>query len=236
MILGTDISHWEDNPNTPQEINFEVMKSAGAQFCIFKATQAKWTDRVFQISWADCRGVLPRGAYCYLDWSIPAIEQAIYFCNAIKNDPPELPPIVDFECRKNNPAGTTGQLWNWLTYVEEHTGKVPMIYTAPYYWYEFGSTNIAWKKYPLWIANYGVVKPLIPLPWTDYTFWQYTDKGDGKKYGCEALGVDLNWFNGGKEQLDALCGITTPPTVPPTLQQKVEALYEQGKLHGWTLP
>jgi len=235
MLLGVDISHWEDNPLTPQEINFEVMKAAGANFVIFKATQAKYTDRVFQISWADAKGVLPRGAYCYLDWTIPAIEQAIYFVNAIKDDPGELPPIVDFECRKNVPGGTTGELWNFITYVEEHIGRTPMIYTAPYYWFEFGNKNIGWKRFPLWIANYQVVKPFVPAPWTEWSFWQYTSTGDGHKYGCEAAGIDLNWFNGGIEELNKLCGITSP-TTPPTMQQKVEALYEQGKLHGWTLP
>lgn len=235
MLLGTDISHWEDNPSTPQEINFDVMKSAGAYYCIFKATQNKFTDRVFKISWADAKGVFPRGAYCYLDYSISGLEQAKYFCEAIANDPPEIPPIIDFECRVNAPINANGHLWNWLDYVEDNTGRVPMIYTSPSYWKEYGSPHPAWGKYLLWIANYQAVKPYVPAPWSKYTFWQYTSTGDGQKYGCEALGIDLNWFNGTYEDLLKLCGVT-PPSVPPTLEQKVEALYEQGKLHGWTLP
>lgn len=237
MIIGSDISHWEDSPLTPQEINFNVMKAAGAKFCIFKATQALFTDRVFQISWSDCKGILPRGAYCYLDWTKTGLEQAKYFVDTVygKGDDPELPPIADFESRINIPSGgVSGHLWNFVDYVEKQTGKIPIIYTSPDYWKNFGSPHIAWKKYPLWIANYYVVKPSIPLPWTDFLFWQYTDRGDGLKYGCEAKEVDLNWFNGTEQDLSVLCGNGTPPAL--TIEQKVEALYEQGKQHGWTLP
>jgi lysozyme len=234
MILGTDISKWQDDFTTPQEINFNVMKSAGAQFVFIKASQAKFTDKLFLNSWSDAKGIIPRGAYHYLDYSIPAIQQAIYFCSVIKDDPGELPPVVDFECRTNVPAGTTGELWNFVIYVEEHTGRVPIIYTGPYYWYEFGSKNIGWKKYPLWIANYQVVKPLIPAPWTDFLFWQYTNKGNGLQYGVESKQIDLNWFNGTNNDLMTFCG-STPPA-PLSQEQKVDLLYEQGKLHGWTLP
>jgi lysozyme len=235
MILGTDISKWEDDPSTPKKIDFNIMKSAGAQFCIFKASQAQFTDKVFQISWGDCKGVMPRGAYHYLDYSISGLKQAEYFCNVIANDPPEIPPIVDFECRVNIPSKPNGELWNFVSYVEKTTGRIPIIYSSPSYWKEFGSSNYGWHKFPLWIANYRVNTPTIPAPWTEYLFWQFTDRGDGKTYGVEAKMIDLNWFNGTQEDLDKLCGVT-PPSVPLTLQQKVDALYEQGKSHGWTLP
>jgi len=134
MILGTDISHWEDNPNTPQEINFIKMRDAGAKFCIFKASQAWYSDLVFRISWPDCKGILPRGAYHYLDWTKTGLSQAEFFCDTIKADPPDLPPIVDFECRYKVPANANGDLWKFQTYGEAHTGRVPMIYTGPDYW------------------------------------------------------------------------------------------------------
>lgn len=234
MVIGTDISHWEDNPNTPQKIDFQKMKAAGAEFCIFKASQSWWTDLVFRISWNDCKGVMPRGAYHYLDWSKPGIKQAEYFCDVIKDDPPELPPIVDYECRKNVPLDANGHLWNFLTYVEKVTGRIPIIYTSPDYWKNYGSSNSGWAKYPLWIANYNVMKPYIPRPWNKWLLWQYTDKGDGKLFGAEALGIDLNYFNGTKEELSALCGVTSPVVL--TLEQKVNLLYEQAKQHGWTIP
>jgi lysozyme len=231
-ILGTDISHWEDDPNTPKLIDFDKMKAAGTWFVIFKATQATFTDSVFKSSWSLPKGKLLRGAFCYLDYTKSGVEQAEYFCNAIKNDPPELPPIVDFECRVSIPKNPSGDLWNWLVYVEKTTGHIPIIYSGPDYWKNYGSTNIGWKKYPLWIANYGVIKPSIPLPWTDWLFWQFTDRGNGNIYGAESAGIDLDYFNGSYEQLQAICNIVAP-TPPLTLEQKVDVLYQQAQIHGW---
>jgi GH25 family lysozyme M1 (1,4-beta-N-acetylmuramidase) len=216
MQLGCDISHWQDAPGTPKEINFTQMKMAGANFVIFKATQGKWTDRVYQISWDDAGGVLPRGAYCYLDYSVSGLEQAKYFCNAIMANPmPELCIVADFECRVNVPANANAHLWNWLEYVEKQTKIVPWIYTGPSYWKEFGSTKVAWKKYPLWIANYSVSKPTIPKPWTECICWQFTSKGNGTLFGAESLNIDLDYL---------YTTLPLPPVPAPTLEERVTAL------------
>jgi lysozyme len=233
-ILGVDISHWEDNPDTPKKIDFNMMKAAGAQFCIFKASQAWKPDLVFQISWADCKGILPRGAYHYLDYTKTGLDQAKYFCDLISKDPPEIPPIVDYECKVNIPTNANGQLWNFLTYVEVTTHRVPIIYSSPDYWKNYGTPAVGWKKYPLWIANYQVTKPFIPAPWLEWKFWQYTDKGDGHKYGVEALGIDLNYYNGTYEQLQAFCNIAVPPPVL-TLEQRVAILEREAKKLNWNL-
>jgi lysozyme len=232
MILGTDISHWQDSPETPKEIDFNKMKSAGAQFVFFKASQAKWTDKVFASSWANAKGIMPRGAYHYLDWSSPGVEQAKYFCDVIANDPPEIPPVVDFEERKNVPANANGQLWNFVTYVEGVTRRIPMIYTSPAYWKEFGSPNSGWRKYPLWIANYYANLPAIPKPWNSWVFWQFTPKGMGSIFGVESIGIDLDYFNGTYDQLLAFCNIKKPE---PTSDEKLQILWREAASHGWHL-
>ena len=234
MKIGVDISRWDDDPNTVKEIDFNQMKMAGAEFVYFKATQAKFTDRVFQTSWADAKGILPRGCYCFLDWSVSGLEQAKYFCDVIKNDPGELPPVADFEYRVNVPTNAKDELWNWLTYVEQHTNKIPLIYTSPSYWVEFGSKHLAWTKYGLWIANYKVQQPVIPAPWKTYILWQFTDKGDGTLFGAESKSIDLNYFGGTETEFAQFCGNYVQP--PLTIPQKVDLLYEQGKIHGWALP
>jgi lysozyme len=238
MILGTDISHWEDNPETPKEIDFNQMKMAGANFCIFKSTQGKThVDRVFQISWADCKGIMPRGVFHWIDWTCPGLDQAKHFVDVVygKGDDPEITPVIDFEDRNNVPARSVanGHLWNWLQYVEKTTNRVPMIYTSPAYWAEFGNNNVAWRKYRLWIANYGVLKPAIPAPWIDYAIWQYTAKGNGKMFGAEAVEMDLNWFNGTYEDLMKWCGTPLPQT--KTLEERVSILETQAHAHGWNL-
>lgn len=225
-VLGADISHWEDNPTTPQLINFIKMKAAGAYFVIFKATQGIYIrDNVFVSSWANA-SVLLRGAYHFLDWTASADKQAAHFAGTIANHILDLPPIVDFECRLNVPSKTVtiSELWNFVTYLETHTGRVPMIYTSPSYWREYGSTSAMWSRYPLWIAHYGVAKPTIPFPWLTHHIWQYTATGDGIAYGCEAKELDLNYYNGSIADLYHFVGQTTPPT-QSTDQEKLTKLW-----------
>jgi hypothetical protein len=79
-------------------------------------------------------------------------------------------------------------------------------------------------EYPLWVATYPYVmspfaRPYMPSPWTDWTIWQYTDKGDGKKYGVQAKAVDLNYFKGTYNDLLAFLdkAPVTPPAPPPKI-------------------
>ena len=229
-VLGTDISHWQDNPNTTQPIDFIKMKAAGANFCIFKATQGIYfKDRVFLSMWDDASNLI-RGAFHFLDWSADAAKQAAHFVNTIAGHKLDFPPIVDFEYMLNVPgsATTVAELRSFVNYVETNTGRIPMIYTSPSYWQEFGSTAIEWRRYPLWIANYQVEKPKIPAPWLTHTIWQYTSKGNGPTYGVEAQGIDLDYFNGTLEDLHTFIDHPSPPPPPPpnlTDQEKLARLW-----------
>ena len=108
-----------------------------------------------------------------------------------------------------------------------------MIYTGWGYWVEFGSTDQKWLKYPLWVANWGVISPKMCPPWTVWTLWQYTATGDGHLYGCEALGVDLNYYAGSGDQLRVFCNLAPAPVL--TLEQRVANLEREAKLHGWAI-
>jgi lysozyme len=56
----------------------------------------------------------------------------------------------------------------------------------------------ALREYPLWVAHYGVAEPNLPAGWPEWAFWQHTD--EGRVAGIDA-NVDLNWFNGTRDQL-----------------------------------
>ena len=104
-------------------------------------------------------------------------------------------------------------------------GKEIAIYTAYYYWRDNApnattqAANLEYfHQYPLWIANYGTIEPLVPLPWKkgEWLFWQYTEVGDGKLFGVESKGIDLNYFNGDLAALRARFNLSdTPPPPPP---------------------
>lgn len=216
---GADYSVWDDSNSTPQHVDFNKAKANGLSFVGIKASQ-NYADEDFQINWLNARNAgLLRMAYHFLDWRTSELYQAALFCNLLKNDIGELPPVVDFEMSEFAPekAVCDGKLWNFVSYVERTLGRKPIIYTGYYYWYEHTFLGAGWAQYPLWLAWYAdesVIK--VPPPWKRWTFWQYTSHGDGLKYGSEAKDLDMNWFNGTEEELKAFSnGQPLPPPPPP---------------------
>lgn len=200
MIKGPDISFYQDDNETPQKVNFDQMKSAGASFVICRAGQKNWPDQDFNDYWRGAKSAgLPRGSYWYYDSRESPITQAVLWIETMKNDLGELPLFVDLEERY---GGTYAGASNWKKFIDKLKQLVPgkeiVIYTAYYYWLENCPTSYHpyFEQFPLWIANYGVPSPRIPLPWSEWLFWQYTTTADGKAFGVESLGIDMNYFNG----------------------------------------
>lgn len=177
------------------KINFSQMKLAGASGTIVRGGYGLWVDRDFYQNFAGSAEVGPRGIYWYMDWYSSAISQAAEFCELLAKYPPEFPPVVDYECRFGGvPSSESAKsaLVDFLNYVEKATGRVPIIYTSPGYWWEYGSSFSLWRRYPLWLAHYEP-KPIVPKPWVKYDLWQYTSTGNGRLYGIiDGLGIDLS--------------------------------------------
>jgi lysozyme len=216
LIIGPDVSFYQDDPNTPAiSINFDVMALAGAAFTIIRAGQWTWVDRDFQKNWRNAKGVLPRGSYWFYDSRGEPKKQAALWIKTLGDDLGELPLFADFE---DEYGGAWGRWQDWYDFLVEvkrlAPGKEVAIYTAHSYWTTktiqkgIPAASLEYfKQYPLWVANYGVIKPLLPKPWTEWTFWQFTDKGDGKKFGAESLNIDMNYFNGTEAEFHARFGL-----------------------------
>ncbi|MEE8587348.1 MAG: GH25 family lysozyme, partial [Acidobacteriota bacterium] len=56
-------------------------------------------------------------------------------------------------------------------------------------------------EYPLWLAEYGVEAPRIPVGWSDWHLWQW--QGDAQVPGVEKS-ADLNRVNRSHTDLSAL--------------------------------
>jgi lysozyme len=216
-ILGVDISKWNGNWDAAKA------KQAGATFAFIKASQATYTDPQFLANWKKAKEAgLLRGAYHYLDYTKPGIDQANYFADLLKNDPGELPPVIDYELRRtdNNPSAALGFLRDCLDQLIKRTElfensitKRPMIYTGPGFWIEYGDQTKSdyWIQFPLWNAHWTTSSaPLIPLPWPMWQFWQFTSKGPGEAFGGEGLSMDMNRFNGTLNELMEFAGIRIP--------------------------
>ncbi|HRQ23758.1 MAG TPA: SH3 domain-containing protein [Anaerolineales bacterium] len=222
-VIGTDISFWQDDPQTPEGIDFAKMRQ-NAEYVIIRAGQNLWTDRDFKVNWREAKRVgLPRGSYWFYDSRADPKQQAELWASIFSGDFGELPLFADFE---DNYGGAFSGWRHWYTFLERikqlAPGREIGIYTAYYYWVQNTiSVGIPaasldyFKQYPLWIANYGVSTPLVPKPWTDWTFWQFTDKGNGPLYGVESLNIDLNYFNGDLPAFRARFNLSDTPIPIP---------------------
>jgi len=232
-VIGTDVSIWDDNNSTPQVVDFEKMVQAGAKFTFVKSSQANWIDQDYITNWSNAKqaGIL-RGAYHYLTFDVSPIIQAEYVWSILRADPGELPIVCDFECRTGATRSTAaGALKAFLERLKTLSGRTPMIYTSPGYWREFGTTDTYWTAYPLWLAHYTTGNPDTPLPWRWWYFWQYTDRGDGVKYGGEAKMMDMNYWKASLEDLYLFAGKPTPPPAPESWQLQIDAW---ARMQGYT--
>jgi lysozyme len=237
--LGIDVSVWQDNNSTPQMVNFSKAKAAGASFAFMKSSQGVYVDPDFVMNWqhAGTAGIL-RGVYHFLDFKNKpanktanewAIDQAVFFYGVVKNLKMDFLPVCDFEDSGGLPAGTVRQAFkNFLESYFSISGLRCIIYTRNSFWSVYASADAYWRQYQLWVAQYYYqtlpANPNLIPPFTTWHFWQFTDKGDGLKYGCESKQVDLNYFNGTVADLYAYAGTPLPAPVDPSKAARLEEL------------
>ena len=221
-LIGPDVSFYQDAENTPQGINF-VKMSQSAGYVVIRAGQNVWIDSDFRTNWNNAKEAgLPRGSYWFYDSRAEPKSQADLWFSAFEGDLGELPLFADFEESYGGPY--TG--WkHWKTFLDRIKARAGSreigIYTAYYYWVRNAPTATSdlayFHQYPLWIANYGVTTPQVPKPWTanEWTFWQFTDSGDGDLYGVESSRIDLNYFNGDLAAFRQRFNLGAMPPPPP---------------------
>lgn len=223
-VIGTDVSFYQDDPQTPQGINFTQMRSNNAGFAIIRAGQNLWIDRDFKVNWREARAAgIPRGSYWFYDSRIEPKQQAKLWASVFNGDYGELPLWADFE---DNYNGKYKGWKHWYDFIEHIKQLVPTkeigVYTNYYYWKEntvqagIPSSSLNYfKQYPLWVAAYNPTGPTVPQPWTDWTLWQFTDNGDGFPYGVESKNIDLNYFNGDLQKFRQRFNLSDSPLPEP---------------------
>jgi GH25 family lysozyme M1 (1,4-beta-N-acetylmuramidase) len=150
-VHGPDVSFYQDNDATPQQIDFETMKAAGASFVIVRAGQRNYTDPDFAHNWQAAKQAgLPRGTYWLFDSRADPKEQARLWWELIKDDIGELPHFLDLE-EKYGGSWSGWQHWYDMLYEFQRISKLPVerigIYTGFYYWIErapMHELNLIW--------------------------------------------------------------------------------------------
>jgi GH25 family lysozyme M1 (1,4-beta-N-acetylmuramidase) len=202
FLEGIDVSFWQGN------IDWGTVKASGLSFAIARACYGVSTDTQFQSNWHNMElcGII-RGAYHYFRVFENAMDQADKFLHTATARARDLPPVLDIETAFNE--GATHAQWingirTWLDQVSNVTGRKPIIYTSKASWAATANSD-EFGDYPLWVANWRVARPVLPLGWDTWHLWQYSDSGSVSGI---AGNVDLNRFNGAQVDLDQFITLT----------------------------
>lgn len=197
LVSGIDISHYQG-----EEIDYLNNKSDQLTFVICKATEGVTViDPDFNNNWAMIkdRGIT-RGAYHFYHCADDPTQQATFFLTTLGTlSKTDFPPIVDFEENSMdascNKADIQKNLLQFLTILEQKTGRKPILYT------DTNTANAqlsvsAFANYCLWIADYnpGTV-PQVPSVWKTkgWSIWQKSPQ-----YSIDTYTNDYDVFNGNK--------------------------------------
>jgi hypothetical protein len=150
------------------------------------------------------------GAYHFFRPKVAVATQVRLFLSKVQAlEPGELPPVLDLEVPEDwvgiAKADRIAVVLEWLGEVEAALGAEPFVYASPSFVTSVLGGSAALGKYLLWLANYNL-QPKIPSPWSDWTFWQYTETGSVDGVTGH---VDLDLFNGTRDDLNAL--VVKPP-------------------------
>ncbi|MBT3190004.1 MAG: SH3 domain-containing protein [Anaerolineae bacterium] len=230
--IGPDVSFYQDEEDTPEGIDFHKMRER-ADFVIIRAGQNQWIDPDFRTNWKAAKEAgLPRGSYWFYDSRVEPQRQAELWRDALEGDLGELPLCADFEESYGGPYAGWRKWYGFLEYLKDlMPGKEIILYTGYYYWLENApdanrqaSSLEYFHQYPLWIARYNATEPLVPAPWKkdEWMLWQYTETGDGKGFGVESRGIDLNYFNGDAAAFRARFNISDEPPPSSSVNYKVD--------------
>jgi lysozyme len=156
-----------------------------------------------------------RGAYHFFRSNRNVTASANLFVSLLGTlEPGDLNPVIDVEVANGaNAAQMIDGVSRWIDIVEAGVGRQVIIYTFGAFWKSNMGNTPRFNNHPLWIAHFtNAAQPNIPSVWSNYTFWQYTEKGAAPGVGGN---VDLDRFNGSINGLRAFAGLPPIESVPP---------------------
>jgi hypothetical protein len=199
---GADLSHWQS------DYSFDAVLK-WAWFIAIKAGDgtAVASDSEFKERWGQLKSAVQddelglRGAYQWLNGSNGTAE-ADALISAMGDTGKKARGAFDFE----DPRATGGELVAAVKRYHEKQGHKSLVYGGYALRVLPSSTRADVAKYAdLWLADWVVPYPTIS-PWKDWTFLQY----------C-GTGLDLDEFNGNRNDLNDYLGIEAPvpePSIP----------------------
>jgi lysozyme len=204
-VHGIDVSKYQGT------VDWRAVADSGVKFAWIKATEGgDHVDERFQANWEAAKlAGIPRGAYHFVYWCRPPIEEVNWFEQNVPVENDALPPVLDVEATPESKTchrhldhdGAIADMKVMLGEMERHFGKRPVIYTTVDF-YEAILADGAFADYPMWVRS-TKHHPSVRYGDRDWRFWQY--QADGYVPGIEGH-VDRNVFYGSPAQWQAFVG------------------------------
>jgi lysozyme len=201
-IHGIDVSKFQGG------IDWNAVAGSGVKFAWIKATEGgDNTDARFQANWDGAKAAgVPHGAYHFVYWCRPPMEEMANFEQNAPADADALPPVLDVEatptsktCHKHlTQEGAVADMRVMLQEMERHYGKRPIIYTTLDF-YQAILADGSLSEYPIWVRS-TKYHPSVKYAGRAWGFWQY--QSDGRIDGI-SVKVDRDAFAGSAEQWQA---------------------------------
>ena len=213
-IHGIDVSKFQG------DIDWSAVANSGVKFAWIKATEGgDHADDRFQANWAAAKEAgVPRGAYHFVYWCRPPLEEMAWFEQNAPVEADALPPVLDVEATPTSKTchrhltqdAAIADMRVMLQEMERHYGKRPIIYTTVDF-YEAILTDGAFTEYPIWVRS-TKHHPSVRYGSRAWRFWQYQSDGSIPGIGGK---VDRDAFAGTREQWEAFL---RDPGARPTTQ------------------
>jgi lysozyme len=194
-IHGIDVSKFQG------EIDWPAVKTAGVRFAWIKATEGgDHLDEKFAQNWQEARAAgVPRGAYHFVYWCRPPLEEIGWFEQNVPVEPDALPPVLDVEatptsrtCKRHlRRDEVLRDMRVMLDEMERHYGKRPVIYTTVDFYQAILQPD-EFSDYQIWVRS-TKVPPQGAYGARRWAFWQY--QSDASIPGIRGK-VDRNAFAG----------------------------------------
>lgn len=171
---GIDVSEWQG------EIDWEEVKNSGIQIVYIRASEGNnYIDpyAIRNYNGAKENGIKV-GFYHYLTArnEAEAVEQARFFVSVIKGLSVDCRLAMDFESFDGLDKSEINAISvTFLEEVERLSEKETIIYSDAYNGANTFSKSLA-RKYPIWVADYGVEEP-ADGNWEVWEGFQYSDEG-----------------------------------------------------------
>lgn len=175
-------------------------------FAMMKATEGTgFIDPEFDRNWSEAGEIgIFRFAYHYFHPELDPATQAEFFIDTVKGTGSFKSGdnmTMDYEHQYIGQPIYDAAFAAWV-FAHSIANRIHdhklVVYTYPFFAEQGFCAKLGY--WPLWVADYGVPVPSSPLPWSNYSLWQYAAGGPNAP--------DLDLFNGDYKDLEKFC--TTP--------------------------